>query len=82
MTGKCATCAYRVYGECRRRPAVDGWPSVLDDDWCGEYRLREMRKGGAVKTDVDVAGDDIYKVLMGIEEALDAITEVLRAFPK
>lgn len=25
---------------CRRFPPTDGWPSVLADDWCGEWKER------------------------------------------
>lgn len=23
---------------CRRFPPTDGWPTVLADDWCGEFK--------------------------------------------
>jgi hypothetical protein len=26
---------------CRRFPPMDGWPTVLEDDWCGEWRGRD-----------------------------------------
>jgi hypothetical protein len=43
---RCETCAYCECGECRRfHPQISsgdyvsstGWPSVKEDDWCGEH---------------------------------------------
>jgi hypothetical protein len=41
---RCASCRFskEVTGgrECHRRPpTAEGWPTVADDDWCGEIEM-------------------------------------------
>lgn len=41
---------YRGIGRCRRHaPAMNGYPVVWCDDWCGDHRLDENKLGGPVK---------------------------------
>jgi hypothetical protein len=42
----CKTCIYFVekmcdVGRCRFNPpvVVNGWPVVMEDDWCGQHKL-------------------------------------------
>jgi hypothetical protein len=33
-----------VLGRCRRRsPAMNGWPALFSEDWCGDHKLDETK---------------------------------------
>lgn len=48
---KCTTCIYYVpkkndVGRCRRRaPTLNGWPVMIEMDWCGDHKIDEAKCG-------------------------------------
>ena len=50
-TFRCETCMWYLkkkgqdLGRCRRHaPAMDGWPVVSPDDWCGDHKVELPRQ--------------------------------------
>lgn len=55
-TKTCETCVYYeprkeaqygTVGKCHRNPPIDrdgNWPSVYNDDWCGEHKTAQNEK--------------------------------------
>lgn len=46
------------HGKCRRNaptaaPYTGGWPTVQDEDWCGEFRDRELERERRAMRDRD-----------------------------
>lgn len=41
--GHCRTCKWFDSGRCRRHPpTAEGYPTVLESDWCGDYEPKEQ----------------------------------------